>query len=77
MTKRVRLPGQESRQIHLFAVRCRQLAEKVDNGIMDFISAVDFAYSAAEWSGMIELHGDDVVQEVMAEAFMLRRRTTP
>jgi hypothetical protein len=63
-----------ARQLYLFAVRCRQLAEQVDNGLIDFISAVDTAYSAAEWSGMIDLHGNDAVQEIMAAAFMRARR---
>jgi hypothetical protein len=65
---------QNARQLDLLTARCRQLAEKVDNGIIGFTDAVDTAYSAAEWSGMVELHGDDVVQEVMARAFMARRR---
>jgi hypothetical protein len=65
------------RQLELFEIRCRQLAEKVDNGIVDFVSAVDTAYSAAEWSGMVELHGDDVVQKIMAVAFMRARRRVP
>jgi hypothetical protein len=64
-------------QLDLFSVRCRQLAEKVDNGIMYFIDAVDTAYSAAEWSGMVELHGDDAVQKIMADAFMHARRGVP
>jgi hypothetical protein len=68
--------GQErsARQLDLFTVRCRQLAEKVDNGIIYFVDAVDTAYSAAEWSGMVELHGDDIVQKIMADAFMRARR---
>jgi hypothetical protein len=67
---------QHARQLDLFAIRCRQLAEQVDNGIIDFISAVDTAYSAAQWSGMVELHGDDIVQQIMADAFMRARRAT-
>jgi hypothetical protein len=73
MTERTRLP----RQLDLFAARCRQLAEKVDNGIIYFVDAVDTAYSAAEWSGMIELHGDDSVQKIMAANFMHARRRVP
>lgn len=62
-------------QLDLFAIRCRQLAEQVDNGIIDFISAVDTAYSAAQWSGLADSVGDDQVQQIMAQAFMRARRT--
>ena len=69
--------GTAQRQLDLFETRCRQLADKVDNGIIHFIDAVDTAYSAAEWSGMVELHGDDAVQKIMASAFMRARRGVP
>jgi hypothetical protein len=68
---------QNARQLDLFAIRCRQLAEQVDNGIIYFLDAVDTAYSAAEWSGMVELYGDGVVQKIMAAAFMRARRRVP
>ena len=31
--------------------------------------AVDMAYSAAEWAGLIEAVGDDAVQAVLAASF--------
>jgi hypothetical protein len=68
---------QNARQLELFAGRCRQLAAKVDNGIIYFVDAVDTAYSAAEWSGMVELHGDDIVQKIMADSFMRAHRRAP
>jgi hypothetical protein len=57
-------------QLDLFAVRCSELADRVVAGRLGFINAVDMAYSAAEWSGLVEMVGDDAVQKVMAAAFM-------
>lgn len=57
-------------RLALFAVRCRQMVERVNVGAIPFIWAVDALYEAALWSGLVDDVGDDIVQEVMAEAFM-------
>jgi hypothetical protein len=56
-------------RLDLFAVRCGELAERVERGTISFVDAVDMAYSAAIWSGLIDDVGDDMVQHVMAVAF--------
>ena len=38
------------RRLELFAVRCRDLRDRVAAGRLGFIEAVDMAYSAAVWS---------------------------
>jgi hypothetical protein len=58
-----------SKQIELFAIRANELADRVNHGSMSFIDAVDMAYSAAIWSGLVDAVGDDVVQKVLAAAF--------
>lgn len=56
--------------LKLFAARCRQMVERVNAGAVPFIWAVDCLYDAAVWSGLADDLGDDVVQRVMADAFM-------
>jgi hypothetical protein len=46
------------------------LADRVIAGKLAFIDAIDMAYSAAEWSGLIDAAGDDAVQKIMAAAFV-------
>ena len=62
-------------QIELFALRANDLADRVDRGSLSFIDAVDMAYSAAIWSGLVDHVGDDVVQKVLADAFRRVRQT--
>jgi len=45
------------------------LADRIQCGDLQFIEGVDMAYSAAEWSGLVDRFGDDVVQLVLAGAF--------
>ena len=59
----------DDRRIELFAIRCRDLRDRVVGGHIPFFEAVDMAYSAAVWSGLADDLGDDVVQQVMALAF--------
>jgi hypothetical protein len=54
----------------LFYDRCCIVAQRVHDGTLSFIDAVDFAYSAAQWSGIAQLVGDDAIQAAMAKAFM-------
>jgi hypothetical protein len=64
-------------QIKLFAIRCSELADRVAAGQMSFIDAIDTAYSAAIWSGLIDAIGDDAVQKVMQAAFAGTCRRPP
>jgi hypothetical protein len=58
------------RQAALFETRCRELAVRVQAGVISFVDAVDLAYEAAIWSGISDSLGDDFVQKIMADAFM-------
>ncbi len=46
------------------------LAHRVSQGRLTFIDGVDLAYSAAIWSGLADRYGDEVIQQVLAAAFM-------
>jgi hypothetical protein len=65
------------RQLELFAIRCSELAERVAAGNLLFLDAVDLAYSAADFAGLVEVAGDDAVQKVMAAAFIDIPRRPP
>jgi hypothetical protein len=56
--------------LELLADGCKSLAGRVKNGDMGFVEAVDFAYSAADLAGLIDNYGDDLIQDVLAIAFM-------
>jgi hypothetical protein len=56
--------------LELLADQCKTLARRVKNGDLGFIEAVDFAYSAADFAGLIQNYGDDQIQAVLASAFM-------
>jgi hypothetical protein len=58
------------RQLNLLAVKSRELADRVAAEQLAFVDAVDMAYSAALWSGVVDSAGDDAVQKVLAAAFM-------
>jgi hypothetical protein len=59
--------------LQLFAVRANELAGRVGHGLT-FIDAVDMAYSAAIWSGLVDAVGDDAVQDVLADAFRGKKK---
>ena len=59
--------------LELFFDRISVLAERARDGSLPFIEAVDMAYSAANWAGLVDRYGDDVVQVVLADAFARRR----
>ncbi|WFU28347.1 hypothetical protein QA649_19655 [Bradyrhizobium sp. CB1717] len=63
----------QERQLAVFAERCGTLAERVAAGQLRLIDAADMLQSAAEISGLVEMVGDDRVQEIMASAFTGRR----
>jgi hypothetical protein len=62
--------AQKIHPLDLLYVRSCTLAERVCDGELPFIDAVDMAYSAAEWAGLCDSHGDDAVQSALAAAFM-------
>jgi hypothetical protein len=61
-------------QLELFALRCLDLADRVANHQLPFLDAVDLAYDAALWAGLVDEVGDDIVQATMAAAFANARR---
>lgn len=80
-----------TKRLELFALRCFELADRVTAGELEFIDAVDLAYSAAVWadlpnaidaSGLIDRNrsgapcGDDIIQHTISVAFANVRRPT-
>jgi hypothetical protein len=61
--------------LDLLLARCLTLADRVDAGELLFLDAVDMAYSAACWAGLVERFGEDAVQAALAAAFMNVRRS--
>jgi len=61
-------------QLDLFGARCAELVKRVNFGTTGFIDAVDLAWSAAVWSGVVDSAGPDRVQEIMRAHFMGARR---
>jgi hypothetical protein len=57
-------------QLVLFGQRCQTLADRVSCKQLNFLDAIDLAYDAATWSGLVDAVGDDMVQATMANAFM-------
>jgi hypothetical protein len=53
----------------LFLIRVCELADRVTDGKIGFIDAVDMAHTSAVWSGLVDDIGDDAVQRLMAAAF--------
>ena len=45
------------------------LAQRAATGELPFLDAVDLAYSAADFAGLVERYGDDVIQLVLADTF--------
>lgn len=58
-----------ARRLAVLRVRAWELADRAAVGEIDFIDAIDIAYSAALWSGLVADAGDDAVQEAIAPAF--------
>ena len=59
----------------LFERSCT-MADRVKAGEIPFIHAVDFMWEAAEWSGTVDRVGPDLVQHVLACAFMGKGATS-
>jgi hypothetical protein len=56
--------------LDLLLDRACVLADRVKSGEISFLDAIDFAYSAADFTGMVHRHGDDEIQKILAAAFM-------
>ena len=56
-------------QVELLAIRAAELADRVSAGQLGFIDAVDMAYDAAVFAGLVETIGDYAIQKVLAAAF--------
>lgn len=69
--------ARRARQLELLAIRSSELADRVIAGQLEFLDAVDMAYSAVAWSGLVESVGDNAVQKVIAAAFMGIARGEP
>ena len=59
----------QSHPLDILFERSCVLANRVQEGSLQFIEGVDMAHSAAEWAGLVDRFGDDVVQIVLADAF--------
>ncbi len=62
------------RRLEILALRTLELADRVAEGELRFLDAVDVAYEAATWSGLTETVGDDIIQATLAAAFAHARR---
>ncbi len=62
------------RRLEILALRTLELADRVAEGELRFLDAVDVAYEAATWSGLTETVGDDIIQATLAAAFANARR---
>jgi hypothetical protein len=62
------------RQLEILAIRSFELAERVEVGEVEFLDAIDVAYDAAYWSGLVESVGNNIVQTILHEAFRKVRR---
>lgn len=60
--------------LDLLFERAVTLADRIRAGELPFIDGVDMAYSAADFAGLIDRYGDDVVQNLLAEAFIGARK---
>jgi len=61
--------SRKTRQLEILALRCLELADQVAAGQLLFLDAVDLAYEAAVWAGLVKAVGDDVVQNCLAACF--------
>lgn len=67
-------PAHSCDPLDLLFERCCTLAGRVDAGELAFLDAVDMAWTAADFAGLVERVGPDLVQHVLAAAFMSARR---
>jgi len=58
-----------TQQLELLALRSFDFADRVMDGEIRFLDAIDVLYDAAVASGLVETVGDDIVQATLAAAF--------
>jgi hypothetical protein len=56
-----------------FTLRAEARAFLVETGLMDFHTAVDELQEAADRDGLVDLIGQDEIQNILASAFAVRR----
>jgi len=66
--------SRDTQQLEILALRSLELADRVAAGQLAFLDAVDLAYEAAQWAGLVETVGDDVIQGCLAACFANARR---
>jgi hypothetical protein len=64
----------QAHPLDLLYARCCVLADRADAGELLFLDAVDLAYSAECWAGLVERFGEDAVQACLAAAFVGTRK---
>ena len=55
LTPTVPAKSRTTRQLEILAIRSFELAERVEAGEVEFLDAIDVAYDAAYWSGLVEI----------------------
>jgi hypothetical protein len=68
------IASRATRQLEILTLRSFDLADRVEAGEIKLLEAVDLAYEAAYWAGLVESVGNDVVQTILCEAFRARRQ---
>jgi hypothetical protein len=66
----IQAPSEKIDPLDLLFVRSCAMAERVVAGEIPFIEAVDFMWEAAEFSGVVDRAGAEIVQHILATAFM-------
>jgi hypothetical protein len=64
------MAASQTEPLGILLARCKTLATRVRNKELTLQDAVDFAYSAADFAGLVQRYGDDRIQEVLVQAFM-------
>jgi hypothetical protein len=70
------VPARVKQQLELFAIRCINYSDEVAAGKLDFHDAVDVLQDSAIASGLADVVGMDVIQNVMGTAFANARPPT-
>ena len=66
---RPKMQPNNTHPLELLFDRSCVLAQRAAGGELLFLEAVDMAYSAADFAGLVDRYGDDAVQLVLADAF--------
>jgi hypothetical protein len=63
-----------TKQLEVLAIRAMELADQASVDQLRVLEAVDIAYEAALWAGLVKVVGDDIVSDVLSAAFANARR---